>query len=189
MEIVMDVQPALKRLKWLVSKKGNDEDIDAFNSLLGWVNLYQNKQVQAYPIVAKLVINQFVLLANKEMGRTALDCVAIIEEMLRKPLTTWIETLRHEVPLIRFNMLYKDYQAELRQLKRIAEKNKIPASESELLRDEYQVDDLINIAQAKASIEEMKMKMYNVLGEEYDDEKARKFINDVVTKLMIINND
>ncbi len=188
MEIVMDVQPALKRLRWLAKNKGNDEDIDAFNSLLGWVTLYQEKQVEAYPIVAKLVINQFVLLTNKEMGRTALDCIAIIEEMITTPLDVWVEKLRTEIPLIRFSMLYKDYEAELRRLRKIAEKNKIPAKDSQYLRDEYQLEDVSAVVEEKRNIERMKIKMSNVLGEEYDTEKANKFINDIVTRMMILNN-
>ncbi len=189
MEIVMDVQPALKRLKWLVSKKGNDEDIDAFNSLLGWVNLYQNKQVKAYPIVAKLIINQFIMLSNSDMKYTARDCISIIEKMIRKPLSQWIEDLRNEVPLIRFDLLYKDFRAELRRLQKVAEKNKIPAIESEYLRDEYQVEDLVAIHKEKQNIQELMIKMSEVLGEEYDVDKANKFVNNTVTRMMILEND
>ncbi len=188
MEIAMDINTALKRLKWLVGKKGNHEDIDAYNSLLGWFEMYNEKQMQAYPIVAKLVINQFILLANKEQNRDARYCVKILEDMVTKPITQWIEDLREQVPLIRFALLTHDFQAELRRLRTIAEHNKIPAEDSETLQDEYQKEDIQAIIEEERNIQEVYDKMVKVPGEEYTTERANKFINDLATRLMSMSN-
>lgn len=190
MEISMNTESALKRLKWLVSKKGNSEDVEAFNSVLGYVALFREKQLKGFPVVAKFFLHEFLLLTRGEQRYDSLTAVNHIKETVKRPLKSYYKTLQKEVPSAQFELLYKDFEKLVREAKRIAEKNKIPAIESQSLTDEYRSEDLEEIIKAKQKAQREYQKMIKILtSENYTEEDAKKFTEKYVTELLIYNND
>ncbi len=189
-EIPMNLESALKRLKWFVSKKGNSEDIDAMNSVLVFVDLFQKKQIKTSPIVAKFFLHNFLLLTRADSEiYNALTAVNHIKETITRPLDDYYKTLQREVPIARFEALYMDLDKDVREAKRIAEANKVPALKSPTLKDEYRSEDLIKIADAKKERMMKLQKVHKALGTPYTRKEAEYFVETQVKELLLLNND
>ena len=96
--------------------------------------------------------------------------------------------MQERVPLIRVEMLYKDYEQEERALQKIMYQNRIPAQESETLENEFNKDDLFNVLEArKRKIKAIEKDLARVLNTPYTKEEAEHVIRNEVTHLILTN--
>lgn len=181
----MNLESALKRLQWFISKKGYTEDKEAFNTVVDYINLLREKQIKTRPIVTKFFLHEFLNLTRGIRKEDAYGAIVHIQKTVQKPLEDYYKTLMKEVPYARFGMLYQDYTAGLRQAKRIAEANKTPAAESETLSDKYQTNDLLRIREEKNKIQQNLMT--KALKTPYEEKEAKHFVTTQVTELLLLN--
>jgi hypothetical protein len=103
----MKVKEALQRLGFTLSKqnKPNNTDIEAFNEVVKWINISNEKTVQENLLFAKLylvILKEFsncyqsVDFANKQISKE-----------LSKPLQFHIEKLKQELNFIELNQYFK----------------------------------------------------------------------------------
>lgn len=197
-ECKQDVDTALKRLKWVISKRKNEEDITAFNSILGYIEALRGEHLNGYNAFAKLFLWIFQAKARFQqdekrcLGRkeniNARGILAEIQSIIEKPIDWHIEDLMTAVPYIRFEMLYKDYDQELRQAKSKAQENKIPAEQSITLCEQYQSQDLENVVKARNQrLDQLESDLLLAITKPYTREQAEYFLRSEVQKLLLIS--
>lgn len=201
-QLTMDVDVALKRLKWLVQKKGHPDDIEAFNNVLVWVQDHRQKNYKVFSIVAKLFTWIFVSKArytrdNDGKIPNAVTVLNSIKKIVKSPMEWHYEDLMNNVPIIRFEMLYKDYNEKVRERQRIMEANKIPqeaffdSKENEKYGTEYRdkdIDEMIRIKRlTQDEIDTDFNRVVEAFIKPYTRQEAEHFVMKNVTELLDIN--
>lgn len=196
---MINVDIALKRLKWVISKKKNEEDIEAFNSVLNYIDATREKTIQSYEPFAKLFLWIFKHKAlyfldekikhNLKENVSANQIMADIQKVIETPMEWLLEDFAEQVKYIRFETLYKDYSKEVRKAKELARKNRIPAMESPTLQEEYQLSDIQKVIEEKNKrISQMKKDLELIFTKPYTKEQAEYFLKSEIHKLLIANS-
>ena len=201
-KLTMDVDVALKRLKWLVQKKGHADDVEAFNNVLLWIQSHRQKNYKVFSIVAKLFTWIFVSKARytrDSEGKipNAAHVLRSIKEIVKSPMEWHYEDLMFNVPIIRFEMLYKDYDEKIREQQRIMEANKIPqdkffdSKENEKYGTEYQDKDIEQMIHVKRltqdEIDADFNRMVDAFITPYTRQEAEHFVIKNTTELLDIS--
>jgi hypothetical protein len=188
---LLDVDVAMRRLSYLVKRKGNIDDKEAYNSVVKFLRTTQEYQTDKYPLLSRLFC--YIFLARFRFAQqegeniTANTILGHIYEVIQKPLEWWIDDIAFETKMLRYEVAYKDYERGLREAKRIAEANKTPAEEITSLKDEYRPDDIARVIKERGKIIDEKMKdAITALTKEYKHEDIEYFIKSEITKLSLL---
>lgn len=186
----VEINNALKRLKWTIEKKGNQEDAEAFNSLLAYITKMQTQFATQSPVITKFFLWIFTAKAmfydQNKNPINAKQIIADINKIVTTPYEDLLKNFMEQVPLIRLEMLYKDYEKQLREASLALEKNKIPAMQSETLEDAYQPEDLQRYAEAKRQqIQAIENDLKRAILTPYTKEEAEHFIRNEVTHIIL----
>lgn len=187
----MDINVAMRRLQYFVNRKGNADDKVAFNSVLRFINSTIEDYPDKYPILSRLFcfvfLNRYLFANELEEKVTASSVLSHVHNIVNKPLEFWIEDIAEITRSLRYEVAYKDYEIALREAKRVAEANKIPAEESETLNDKYRIEDILRIVTEKNEIVKEKIAdCVAVLQKEYKKEEIEYFIKSEITKLSLL---
>ena len=187
----IDLDIAMRRLAYLVKRKGNADDKEAFNSVLKFINATQEYQTEKYPLLSRLFcfvfLNRYLFAKETDEKITASGILAHVHQIVQKPLEWWIDDIAENTKMMRYETAYKDYNEALREANRIAEANKTPAEQTTSLKDEYRSQDISRIVEAKNNIVKERMAdCIAVLQKEYKREDIEYFIKSEITKLSLL---
>ena len=192
---LLDVDVAMRRLSYLVKRRGNIDDKDAYNSIVRFLKGVQEEQVNKYPLLSRMFCALFLGCAYREIedaqrvGRapSPKNIMGMMWKLIDKPFEWLIDDIIDIVRTMRLDVLYKDYEEGIRNALRVAEKNKVPAEESPRLKDDYQWKDVVNVVEAKnKSDKEILSDLCTELIREYSREDVEYFIRSQITKLSIL---
>lgn len=192
---LLDVDVAMRRLSYLVKRRGNIDDKDAYNSIVRFLKGVQEEQVNKYPLLSRMFCALFLGCAYREIedaqreGRAPSpnNTMGMMWKLIDKPFEWLIDDMIDIVRTMRLDVLYKDYEEGIRNALRVAEKNKVPAEESPRLKDDYQWKDVVNVVEAKnKSDKDFLSDLCTELIKEYSREDVEYFIRSQITKLSIL---
>lgn len=181
------LEPALNRLKNTIRKKGFPDDVEALNFVIEWINAQMENNGKAYPIVNKMFIWIFQHLALSEQFKG--NAKLIIDEImgiLSTPTDWLLDDLTTTIQGVRTLALYHDYDEEVREAKRIAEANKIPAQDSEILEDQYRTEDIERGVKAKNKrLDKIQQDLENELTKPFTKEQTEAFVKREVSRILV----
>ena len=161
----MTIDRALKHFDWrLVDKdkngkplklkdyfKPSENDLEALNSIIDFVNTSQQQSLMEHQLFAKLFIEKFIMLAETN-HMTAEVCINEIERILSFSVYEMVLILKDKVPMFKFNAIGQDTypleDTDVFNLSAISDRNnKIVAQYTnelfECLKTTYSEDDAI----------------------------------------------
>ncbi|WP_372938710.1 hypothetical protein [Seonamhaeicola sp.] len=162
----MSINKALKDLKWSFENKFKDKlsdrDIEAYKTIVGFVETQHSVNLTQNEALAKLWIHQLILLNSTELY-DAKRSIEVIDEILSKSVYEWCLEMQKQANIMRFKTLlnnerYKD-----------ALKNNKPLKAQEI----------------GSEIIEGKEKEFNeALTKDITEESVIKFVEDNITRLI-----
>jgi hypothetical protein len=163
----MKVEKALEHLKWKYNNhwNPNSKDIEAFNSIIKFKELQEQKNLTQNEPLAKFWIHQMILLSRTKLYDGARS-IQVINEILSKSVYEWCLILKEEIPMMRFNRVGLD---------------KYPLDD----KDDLNVSKIQN--RNKNIINEFETELTKELKYEISDENIIKFVQKEINK--ITNND
>lgn len=104
----MNIEKALEHQAWrLKNSKSTERDLEAFNSIIDWKRLQEQKSLKNNDAFAKLWIHQLILLNENNMY-SGERSIQVIDEILDKSVYQWILTLMSNLNIMRFKALLKE---------------------------------------------------------------------------------
>lgn len=186
----IEIDKALNRLKWTIQRKGNEDDITTFNSVLMWIEAQRDRHFNSHTAVSKLFSWLFIhkcWAVENDVVPDAKSILTEIQKIVETPVQQYVEELMQTVPLLRFSRVYKDYESDLRKARRRAFKNSIPAEQSTALTTEFRGEDLqLVLEENNAVIDQVQKDLSAKLLTPYTREEAEYFIKSKVTELLRI---
>lgn len=109
----MNIEKALQHLEWKFRNtwKPTVKDIDAFNSVIQWKELQEQRTLNRNESLAKLWIEKMLLL-NRTNMYSGERSIQVIDEILSKSVYECCLVLKNEIPMMRFNSVLSKYGAE-----------------------------------------------------------------------------
>lgn len=114
----MNIDKALEHFEWKFKNhwKPTKKDVEAYNSILDYKEIQENKNLNENESLAKLWICYLILLSKTNMY-TGERCIQVIDEVLSKSVYDWCLILKAELPMMRFNAIGKGkYQIDCETL-------------------------------------------------------------------------
>jgi len=161
----MNIKKAIDRIHFRLSKnKMYQQDVDAINTIIDYVNAQDNKIYMENLLFAKLFLEKFTSLALRN-NLSSRNCMAIIENILKTPLSDLVSKFSEQVPMFKFNyesLKFKTHSDPFNFTKIIEEHSRIA--------------------------EQHKTELYESLHTKYTEEEAAFFIKNQVNRLSKIYN-
>ena len=132
----MNIEKALEHIEWKFRNtwKPTSKDIEAFNSVLQWKELQEQRTLSGNESLAKLWIEKMLLLnrTNLYIGERSIQ---VIDEILSKSVYECCLVLKNEIPLMRFNSVgsskYPIEEKDALNITKMQERNALIISEFE----------------------------------------------------------
>jgi len=122
----MNINKALEHLAWKFQNvwKPTDKDVQAFNSIIDFVEFQQSLNMSENEQLAKLWIHQLMLLNDTEMY-SAERAIQVIDEILDKPVYEWCKKLHSQANIMRFKTLLAtdEYKTLLKERKPVKDRD------------------------------------------------------------------
>ena len=100
----MKINQALNHFKWKLENKWSptEKDLEAYNSLIDYVEFQNGVNLEQNEALAKLWIEKVILL-NRTKSYSGSQAIGAIDEILSKSVYDWCIMLQQEMPMMRFN--------------------------------------------------------------------------------------
>lgn len=113
----MNIQKALEHFEWKFRNvwKASQKDVEAFNTIIDFIDLQNTYNMSHNESLAKLWIHQLMLLNKTEMY-SAERAIQVIDEILEKPVYDWCKALHKQIGLMQLNVkLGDEYRDALKE--------------------------------------------------------------------------
>ncbi len=100
----MHIEKALQHFEWKFKNhwKPTQKDVEAFNSIIEWKELQEQRVLNENELFAKLWIEKLITLSRTKMYNGE-RCIQVIDEVLSKSVYQLCVILQNEIPMMRFN--------------------------------------------------------------------------------------
>lgn len=109
-ETKLNINTAMKHLFWRFNQSKiilNDRDREAFNLIVRELNLNYETALMENKILAKLLLEK-ILMLTLSGERSMKDAIRIIDEIIDAPLSSFRESFKRQVPLIRLSRAFEE---------------------------------------------------------------------------------
>jgi len=82
----------------------NKKDVQAFNSMVLYIESLKKERVSNNKLLAKMIINEFIW-QTKNRDKTSASAINAIDKILKVSVWDWCLELKRTIPLLRFKLL------------------------------------------------------------------------------------
>lgn len=82
----------------------NKKDVQAFNSMVLYIESLKKERVANNKLLAKMIINEFIW-QTKNRDKTSASAINVIDKILKVSVWDWCLELKRTIPLLRFKLL------------------------------------------------------------------------------------
>ena len=105
----MNIDKAISHFEYKLknSWKPTKADIEAYNAIIDYKETQDNIAVAQNESLCKLFIHQFILMCQTKLY-TSETALKSINDILNQSVSSWVDTLRNEIPMLKFNSVGSD---------------------------------------------------------------------------------
>lgn len=164
----MSPTQAISHLKFRLGSEKilvNKKDVQAFNSMVIYIDSLKHQAINDNKMLAKMIINEFIW-QTRVHNKTSTSAINQIDKILKMSVWNWALELKKTIPLLK--------------LKRLSESKGISVDRSDVSK----IVETNNILMKEYSKE-----LSKAFTEEYTDKELEEFINDFISDLIIKNQN
>jgi hypothetical protein len=141
----------------------NKKDVQAFNSMVLYIESLKKERVSNNKLLAKMIINEFIW-QTKNRDKTSASAINAIDKILKVSVWDWCLELKRTIPLLKFKLL---------------------SSKIGIVADE----NILSIRDANALLyKQYSKELTEAFTSEYSEDELESFVTNVVNEL-ISNNE